>query len=151
LRRQHLHHDSRRRKSEASAEDDRGLRLDAGKRGQRGNRRRAHDHLQAAETEHEAAHGLNPLVGQFEPDGEQEKDNAKLRDAREAPRIRYCDPGQKPGLAPQGAKAERTKDRARAEIAENGAEAEAPQDGDHDPGGAKDDERVAIDVGVVEG
>ena len=106
------------------------------------------DDLQAAEAEHQAAHGQQALVGQLQADQEQQEDDAELGDAGDVLGVDHRDPVEERQLVHERAEPQRPEDGAGAEIAEHRAQPEAAHQRHDDAGRAEHDQRVAVGVEI---
>jgi hypothetical protein len=112
LLRQQLDDDCRRGQGQAQADDD-GCGSLAAEQGSDGaNRDRREGVLQAAQAEHQTAHGQQPLEGQLKADQEQQEHHAQLGDGRDVLGVRYADPLQARPDMLEGADAQRSEHRA---------------------------------------
>ena len=106
-----------------------------------------HD-LQAAQSENQAAHRLQPLIGQFHADQEQQEHDAEVGEAGDVLGVDHGEPVQERELADKRTEPQGTEDRARYEIAEDGIEAEPAHQRNDDARSAEQDEGIAVDGNV---
>ena len=145
---QQLEHDGRRRQGEARADDDGRRRTPAGERYDAGDRRGAEQELQAAEPEHQPAHGDEALEGELQADQEQQEHDAQLGEGGHVVLVDHGQPVERRDLLLEGAEPQRPKDGTRTQIAEHRGQPEAAPQRHDDAGRAQHDEGVAVGVDV---
>ena len=120
----------------------------AEQRGDAADHGRAQHHLQAAQPEHQTAHGDEALVGQLQADQEQQEDDAELGDPGDVLGVDDRDPVEERERALKGAQAERAEDRAGRQVAQHRVHAPALHQRHDDAGGAEHHQRVGIGIEV---
>ena len=109
---------------------------------------RAQDDLQAAQPEHQPAHGHEALEGQLQADQEHQEHDAELGDAGDVLGVGDRDPVEERARFPERAQAERPEDRAGRQVAQHRAHAPALHERHDDAGGAEHHQRVAVGIDI---
>ncbi len=105
--------------------------------------------LRSAEAEHQPAHLLEPLVGQFQPDQEQQKHDAEFGDAGDVFGVDDGDPIEKRDVRLERAQAERTQHaRQRRDSQGSARRRRRRTTGTTSAGSAQHHKRVAIGIDV---
>ena len=120
----------------------------AGERNDAADHGRREDDLKTAQSEHQAAHGEQSLVGQLQSDQEQQKHDAQIGKVGDVLGVDHRHPAQERHLVLERAQRQRSEDRAGAEITQHRAEAEPAHQRHDDAGGAEHDQRVRIGVEI---
>ena len=108
-------------------------------------RQRRHDDLQAAQPEHQPAHGEQAAHRQFEADEEQQEDDAEIGDEGDLPFAGDGEPVDRPRMLGETAEAMRPKCGADDEETEDRADLEAVHDRGHDRRRAEHDQGILED------
>ena len=140
--------DGGRRQRQAGADDERHRRLAARKEHGCADCGCGEHDLQAAQSENQAAHRLQPLIGQFHADQEQQEHDAEVCETGDVLGVHHGEPVQVRELADKRTEPQGTEDRARDEIAEDGIEAEPAHQWNDDARSAEQDQGIAVDGNV---
>ena len=144
----HVDDDGGRRQRQARTDDERHRRLAAGKDHDCADHGCGEHDLQAAQSENQAAHRLQPLIGQLHADQEQQEHDAEVGEAGDVLGVDHGEPVQERELADKRTESQRTEDRAGYEIAEDGIEAEPAHQWNDDARSAEQDKGIAVDGNV---
>ena len=151
LSRQQLHHDGGRGQGEAGADHQGGGGRLAGPQRQPADRGRGQHHLQAAQAEHQAAHGEQAPQRQFEADEEQQEDDAEIGDEGDLFLAGHGEPIHHRRMLGQPAEAVGTEQRTDHEIAQHRAHLEARQQRRHHRRRRQNDQRVLEGMYIADG
>ena len=100
--------------------------------------------LQSAQSKDQAAHGVQPFEGQFEPDEKEEEDHAQfahLGDALPVMDNEGLERREDPGKLAQHVGAQEYADH---QVGQHGIDADSQEQGHHQPGNPQDDEELLV-------
>ena len=145
LARQHFHDEGGRGERQAGADDQRRRRRLAEPQGAEADHHRREQALQAAQPEHQAAHGEQAPHRQFEADEEQQEDDAQVGDEGDLLLAGDGEPVDGPRIVGQTAQAMRSQRGADGEETQDGTDFQAVDHRGDDGRGAQDDEGILED------